>query len=209
MCVFVSDLDITVFQPPFLQLTSATSCRFFGLSKLLTGCSSSARASRHLTSMQKKKTKKVMTHTPALFPDVTQLAHIPVLPHLSQHLLLSACLRGLTKTWRAKQSNLRPTRRLMFPLRGSSSLHQRGRMYIRDFTQAAPVYILISSPPHAVLLHVYCMSDGTHAFDISTEVTRLTQTLWSHHRWQMGRQRWGGGSGGNTVLPTSSLYGYK
>lgn len=137
-----------------------------------------------------------LTHTHALLADVTQLAHIPVLPHLSQHLWLSACLRGLTNTWRAKQSNLRPTRRLMFRsavaapcIRGAESImHQ----CIRDFTQAAPVCILISSPPHAVLLHVYCMSAGIHAFDIRTEVTRLTQTLWSHHRWQMGRQGWGG-----------------
>lgn len=142
------------------------------------------------------------THTPALFPDVTQLAHIPVLPHLSQHLWLSACLRGLTNIWRAKQSNLRPTHRLMFPLHGSRSVHQRGRIRHASVHRG---------------FHTSC--SGVHIDKLPSSCRLIACVLHEHWDPCIWHQYWSYTLDANTVVapqmahgtaePTSSLHGYK
>lgn len=60
----------------------------------------------------------------SFLPDVTQCAHIPVLPHLSQQLwaFVRVCLCDFTNTWRAKQSNLRHRHWFMWRLELSASV---------------------------------------------------------------------------------------
>lgn len=64
------------------------------------------------------------THAHSFLPDVTQCAHIPVLPHLSQQLwaCVRVCLCGFTNTWRPKQSNLRHRHQFMWRLELSASV---------------------------------------------------------------------------------------
>lgn len=114
---------------------------------------SAATCATRLWTCQHRKPHSHDTHAHSFLPDLTQCAHIPVLPHLSQQLwaFVRVCLCDFTNTWRAKQSNLRHRHWFMWRLELSASVR--------------PIPLCISILEMALKLHmeasvlqiVYCM----------------------------------------------------
>ena len=189
VCMCVWDLcfpSALVFHPPFLLNWPQQQTTVF---LFFLNCLGYTSVTRHWTAMQKNpESWHTCTHT--LLPDMTQYAHIPALPHLSQQLCVCVCVyvcacvcvcvlccvvclvslapgeqNKATWDWRTSECYVY----------SSSSLHQRGRRLHASmqwgFYPSCSCVHIDKLLPSAVLLHVYFISTG---------FLHLTSALKSH-----------------------------